>query len=833
MLSKRTIGGAGVLAVLVAGTALFGHPDDPKERDRLPRYEGPSWRRDVNGLNPNGGGFASENVELMSWITLPEFGSAAGNDCWGYVSPTGREYAIMGLYEGTAWVEITNPGNAQVVAFQPGPSSTWRDIKTYQHYAYAVSEGGSGIQVFDMTNIDNGVVALVTQGTGATHNVALDPVSGFLYRCGGGSNGLRIYSLANPANPVQVGNYSDRYVHDAQIVTYTSGPYAGRQIAFCCGGFNGGWDQTGLTIIDVTNKSNLQVLTHYQYPSGQYSHQGWLTEDRQYFLLDDELDEQNLGVPTRTHVIDVSDLSNPLQVATFTTGSSSIDHNQYVHGDLTFQANYRSGLRVFDVSDPLSPTPFAYFDTFPDNDSANFNGLWSCYPYFPSGTVIGSDIERGLFVWRVEEPLLDITYPNGQPDMISPSGGTTMLVDVADHAGTHEAGTGMLHVDISGDVVDVPMNVVDNDTYQAVFPSAPCGETVAWWVSVETTQGEIYFDPSNAPIGAYTALIADGLDILFEDDFEANLGWTVQNTDLQDGAWERAIPAQGGARGDPPADFDGSGRCYVTGNASQADIDGGPTRLLSPVFDLSADPGAQVSFARWMSNDDGDDQFVTEISNNGGSSWVTIDSVNNTGGWQVLAFAPSDFVSPTNNMRMRFSVADNPNDSVTEAALDAFQISTVVCDGGGGTDLTAIQIETGAILGGDVNDLRGSDDAYVHARSGFGATFIDLHNMTMWVFADTSVGAPGTIDVTVEERIDEPSGIGALALWDWNTSSFDTIGQFSLGSTDQVHTVQGVAAADYVDGAGAILLQVKHIVFVPFLAFTFESWMDEVRIDVN
>ena len=398
-----------VLTVVMFWPQVFAHQDDPKILDRQPRYEGPGYRRGAAG-SPGAAPrleFPHDNMHLLSWITLPEFPGthSNANDCWGYVSPSGQEYALIGLSRGTAFVNVTVPADPVIVKMISGPSSLWRDIKVYQHYAYAVSEGGQGIQVMDMSDIDLGSVTLLgtveTGGGLATHNVAINEDSGFLYRCGGGSNGLRIYDLASdPANPTFAASWPDRYVHDAQIVTYTDGPYAGREIAFCCAGFNGGFVDTGLVVLDVTDKSNIVTLSNLQYSNAAYSHQGWLSPDRQYFYLDDELDERDgLNPVTTTRVIDVSDLDNPVEVGTFSSGSTSIDHNLYTVGNLIFEANYRSGIRVFDATDPVSPVQIAYFDTYPTDDLASFNGLWSNYPFLPSGTILGSDMEKGLFVW--------------------------------------------------------------------------------------------------------------------------------------------------------------------------------------------------------------------------------------------------------------------------------------------------------------------------------------------------------------------------------------------------------------------------------------------------
>lgn len=385
--------------------SILFHEDDPKVLDRQPPYRGPGYRQALQTKNaPSFPASRIKLLELNAWLPLAEFGPqhSSANDCWGYTSPSGREYAIIGLSHGTGFVEISNAADPQVIDVVAGPPSIWRDIKVYQSYAYAVSEGGQGIQVIDMSTIDAGAVNLVGNiddaDTPSTHNVALDTDSGFLYRCGGGENGLRFYSLSDPANPTYVGAWQDRYVHDAQIVTYTEGPYAGRQIAFCCAGYNGGYVMPGLSIVDVTDKENPAVLFHYEYSTPAYSHQGWLSEDRQYFFLNDELDERAFGTPTTTRVLNVSDLEHPFEVGTFTNNNNAIDHNMYTKGGYVFAANYRSGLRVFDLHDGALHE-IAFYDTYPDDDNPNYNGLWSNYPYFESGTVIGSDIERGLFVW--------------------------------------------------------------------------------------------------------------------------------------------------------------------------------------------------------------------------------------------------------------------------------------------------------------------------------------------------------------------------------------------------------------------------------------------------
>ncbi|MCH8042376.1 MAG: choice-of-anchor B family protein [Planctomycetes bacterium] len=378
---------------------------DLKQQDAQPRYEGPGFIRAAGGAPPTD--FDASGVQLQAWLPLGDFDDVlgakvqTGNDLWGYVSPSGGEYAILGSKQGVAFVDVTKPAAPEIIAGFGGSTTMWRDVKTYEHYAYVVT-GGSvpNFDVYDLAQIDQGVVShLRTVNSGSAHNVTIDTDSGFLYRTGNQAGGLVIYDLgADPVNPPQVGQWSKRSFHDAQAITYRDGPYAGRQIVF---GFTGG--TRTLEILDVTDKSNIIELSSLRYSDAGYSHQGWLSPDGKYVYLNDEYDERDGWVPTTTtRVINVEDLENPVEVGTFTNGNTAIDHNLFIAYDKIFEANYRSGLRVFDASDPEAPVEIAHFDTYPDDDAARFNGLWAAYPFFPSGTVIGSDYDRGLFIWTVD-----------------------------------------------------------------------------------------------------------------------------------------------------------------------------------------------------------------------------------------------------------------------------------------------------------------------------------------------------------------------------------------------------------------------------------------------
>ena len=162
MTFARRVGGLMLLAPIALATIAGAHSDDPKATTKVRPYIGPGYRASLAA--PGGGpSFPAQGVTLLSWLTLQELGNepSTANDCWGYTSASGREYAIFGNSDNTGFVEVTDPGNAQIVEIIDGPDSLWRDVKVYGDYAYAVSEGGSGIQVIDMSNIDNGIVNLV------------------------------------------------------------------------------------------------------------------------------------------------------------------------------------------------------------------------------------------------------------------------------------------------------------------------------------------------------------------------------------------------------------------------------------------------------------------------------------------------------------------------------------------------------------------------------------------------------------------------------------------------------------------------------------------------
>jgi choice-of-anchor B domain-containing protein len=676
---------------LAAGTLTAHDEDWRKLADREAPVYGPVQSLSIGFLED--GDFDADGVICNAWIPLNNFGlnSLEGNDCWGYTSPSGREYAIMGLSNGFGFVEVTDPDNPVILNSIPGPTSPWHDVKVIGEYAYGVSEGGAGIQVINLSNIDNGTVSLVRNvqdsGHSTTHNIVSNEEAGTLYICGAnvGNGGLINIDLSDPENPRLNGGWTEMYVHDAQVFTPNSGPYAGREIALCSSGFGNGSVQTGLRVVDITNPSSPVVLDTLFYPNAGYSHQVWISDDQTTAYLNDELDEQSGFVnETTTRVIDISDLTNVQFVGTFSSGRPAIDHNLYVKDGYIYQANYRSGLRIFDAADVRNPVEVGFFDTYPGSDAPSFNGAWSTYPYFDSGTVIVSDIERGLFVLTVTatQDRLRLAIPGELPTLVDPAGGDVVELEVIEAGLTLDPASVKLVIEQDGSTTEVVGVPQGNGVFAFTFPPVDCGPDVSFFFEAGSESQQIFTLPGNAPAQVYSATVASDQSQTFADNFQSNQGWNVTSTAV-DGQWQRADPADPD-RGGPGADFDGSGICYVTDNATgNSDVDDGFTRLTSPTFDL--DGGGIVSFAYWLNDIPGGplsatDNLVVEFSGNNGGSWTEIERfVSAAGNWREAEIVVSDALASAQS-RVRFTVSDNDPQGVVEAGIDAFRVAKLSCD---------------------------------------------------------------------------------------------------------------------------------------------------------
>ena len=368
--------------------------------------------------------FGCNDMDLVAYLPVSALGGERGtrlNDIWGWTDPeTQREYALVGRMDGTSFVDVTNPANPVVVGNLPRTEgirgTSWRDMKVYSDHVFVVSDisGNHGMQVFDLTRLREFSGTMLTFDEDAhydrinsVHNIVINEESGFAYAVGSSAGGdtcgggLHMIDIRDPKNPTFAGCFADAntgrsgtgYTHDAQCVIYR-GPdeeHRGKEICF-------GANENALSIADVSDKENPFALSVATYPNFGYAHQGWLTEDQAYFFMGDETDEFQLVSNTRTLIWDVKDLDEPILAREFLSENTSSDHNLYIVGDLMFQSNYNSGLRVFDVSDPENPREVGFFDTVPGPDSPAMRGSWSNYPFFKSGVVVVTSMGEGLFI---------------------------------------------------------------------------------------------------------------------------------------------------------------------------------------------------------------------------------------------------------------------------------------------------------------------------------------------------------------------------------------------------------------------------------------------------
>ncbi|HET8861432.1 choice-of-anchor B family protein [Marivirga sp.] len=382
--------------------------------------------------NASAAGFPCNQIDMVAHLDnfdLAGEGGVEGNDIWGWTDPiSGIEYVLMGQTNGVVFIDISEPSNPIIIGRMPsesGNSSPWRDVKVYENHAFVVADNnnGHGMQVFDLTRLRDATDSPITfesdavyDGVSSAHNIVINEETGFAYIVGArgaanncGQGGLHIVNIQDPKNPVFAGCFDvDGYTHDAQCVVY-NGPdtdYQGKEICFNA-------NENTITIANVDDKASTSLISKIGYPQSQYAHQGWLTEDQQYFISNDELDERNIGFNTRTLIWDVRDLDSPKLLTQYYAENASIDHNLYTKDNMIFQSNYTSGLVVLDGSRIAEGNlrELASFDTYPPNDNRGFDGSWSNYPYFESGIIGISDINSGLFLVQLNIKDVIITHP--------------------------------------------------------------------------------------------------------------------------------------------------------------------------------------------------------------------------------------------------------------------------------------------------------------------------------------------------------------------------------------------------------------------------------------
>lgn len=341
------------------------------------------------------------------------------NDCWGFTLD-GKEYAIIGSTEGTHYFSISDDNKFEELDFVPGKYQATtvihRDIKTYQHYAYAVcDEGNSSLQIIDLSYLPDSVsvVGEMTDNFIQTHNLFIDEDNARLYSCGPlttmGDYNIQVYDLTDPVNPALLwSGFSLPYVHDA---------YVRNNIAYLsCGDY-------GLRVYNFSDPANPVFLQNLDIYSEQgYNHQGWMTPSGNKFFFGDE---------TNGKKIKQCEVQNNLLTIDNTFGTNynngSIPHNMMCSDDFLYVAYYNEGLRIYDIRGE-GAIEVAHYDTYPDESEFKMHGAWGIYSELPSGRLLVSDRTYGLFLLDFREDIFSISsgdqiqvYPNpvGQSEMIT------------------------------------------------------------------------------------------------------------------------------------------------------------------------------------------------------------------------------------------------------------------------------------------------------------------------------------------------------------------------------------------------------------------------------
>jgi choice-of-anchor B domain-containing protein len=657
----------------------------------------------LEGGEPLGSGL---RVALLGHIDINDFENSS--DIWGY-SDGATHLAILGSRTGTLFINVTNPFNPTQAGFIPGPTSIWRDIKTYQHYAYIVTEGGgggSGMQIVDLSDpLDPQLVNTYSVNFTTTHNLWIDTQRGHAYLVGT-NNGTRIVDLSNdPENPVEIGSWSDRYVHDAYVFD---------EIAYFAEIFSGLHE-----IFDVSDVSNPELLASWITPDS-FTHNSWVNDDATLLVT---TDEQTGGHLT---AYDISDLSGPFPlVGEFEPNPASIVHNVIFDDDGTNRvaiSHYGIGFEYVDLQRPGVPLELGNYDTFPGG-TGGYNGAWGVYPFDSRGYFYISDIQTGLYVLQytptggtLTGAVVDATdgspiagaeiqlltqastffaNPDGEfGQYVDPGeivlrvladgystqvldagemdldGGMDWVVELAPLAQTVLSGTVRDATDlqpiegVAVSVVNLPLRTRTDASGDYILNDVPVGQRV---VSVNG----FGFSGKEATV----VLQADQPFVLdldldrahFVDEFEVSSGWSVESTAVE-GDWVRVDPI-GTAEGTVQPENDHTPSpgvlAFVTGQGPPAgepedgDLDGGATTLNSPTVDLSGMQNPSLIYHRWFSAESGPlDGGVMriEISDDAGSSWSIVEQLTQDAtSWMQTRINLPDFFEPTAEFLTRFT----------------------------------------------------------------------------------------------------------------------------------------------------------------------------------
>jgi choice-of-anchor B domain-containing protein len=426
----------------------------------------------------------AQNIDFLSQIN---YGRRTSN-LWGYTDNDGKEYAIVGVYDGTSIVDLSNPESPEELFFVPGPEGIWREMKTWNNYAYITNETGNGLQIIDLNNLPISVNDTFYTGDSleTAHTIFIDE-NGYCYLFGANTDngGATILDLSiDPWNPVKVGAYTGNYIHDGFV----------RNDTLWAAEIGVGQ----VEVIDVSNKA-FPVLLGQQSTPNQTTHNTWLDNSGGNIFT---TDETNGSYVTSYDVSDVTDIKELDRYQKF-PGSGSIVHNTYWLDNFLVNAYYTNGVTIVDATNPGNLVETGWFDTSPFSPTAGYNGCWGVYPFFPSGIIIATDIQEGLFVLQpnfqrasylegsVTNEVTSTPLFNAKVELLS-----TEIIDSTNLFGEFKTGyrdEGLYDVRVTagGCIPEIYPNIqmIEGETYE-LNATLNCTSTV----DVQTIEDKFYFE---------------------------------------------------------------------------------------------------------------------------------------------------------------------------------------------------------------------------------------------------------------------------------------------------------------------------------------------------
>jgi choice-of-anchor B domain-containing protein len=671
--------------------------------------------------------YPQSSLNLQPVGQMQTRGTSQYSNCWGYNAPGGKEYAIVGTATGTQIVDITTD-TLKEVAFIPGPTSAWREMKVYQKYAYVVTEGnGAGLQIIDLDSLKL-VNTITTTQVPSGHTISQEGkylyISGSRYKVGG----IVVLDLTDPVNPVYVGEYQSQYVHDCIVKNDTI--YAAAIYGI------------GLDIIDATNKSDIRRIKLVNYPFAG-THNTDVSVDGKYVFTTDEINNDPGQNGNIVRVWDKSDIQNVKLVGSYVAKPKTIAHNIHVKGSYAYVAHYTEGVRIIDIANPEIPVEVAYYDTYPGSANSTI-GNWGVFPYFSSNKVIATDMNGGLFVFKfpgqnigipvarsivtvvdsiTNLPIEGVTVEQiGITQVLTTDaqgkvqfGSLTDTLTIKLSKSTYSSGyhtrfvkitmpynstgnatvkllrlqTGGLSVTVKDSVTSLPISGVkvrivntpehgfSNASGEFSVPSLLAGSTYMALVSkfgyaVDSIEVQVAADQQNT---VEVSLFPSG-----KDDFHFDLGWTVGSPSDSGtaGRWQRAIPKPIILIGDtvqPPFGRGGlNDQCFVTGptNSLNDNVEG-RTSLVSPAFSMSGMSNPVILYWIFINSRANpiDDTLFIQVSNDNGAQWHTAEVISaRQPRWKQYKINVNAFVSPTHTMKIRFVARDGGTPSVFNVSVD-------------------------------------------------------------------------------------------------------------------------------------------------------------------